>query len=299
MHRSTIVLAGLCLLLTIATGLTAWRLMHVQTAATAPQVGGANITLGLPDVVPENKPQHFTAGSALLYDTNSGSILFEQNAFQRKPIASITKLMTAMVALDYGVDWEKEVTIQPEEYVVGGRLLLHAGETVTMRDLFAASLIGSANNATLAYVRELGIPKDEFIREMNRKAVELGLEQTTFTDVTGLDTENISTAYEVARLAHTAFSQYPEIAEMTSRSDYPMVARGSGREHSIKNTNKLVSEWGETVSGSKTGYLYEARYCLVTQGSGEQGSRIAVILDSPSDIEHFADVKKLLYMNVR
>lgn len=301
MHKSTTILAFTCFLLAIVTGYSVWSLFtHESKQPGIPLVGGASINLGLPGIGPkEPDRQIFTAGSALLYDTTSSTILFEQNAFERKPIASITKLMTAMVALDHGIDWHSEADIQPEEYVQGGRLLLHRGETVTMRDLFHASVLGSANNATLAYVRQLDIPKEEFVREMNRKAIELGLEQTEFTDVTGLDTGNISTAYEVARLAQVAFSQYPEIAQATSLDEYPMVMRGSGREHTIKNTNKLVSEWGEEVSGSKTGYLYEARYCLVVQGSGEQAGRISVILDSPSQVEHFADTKKLLYMNVQ
>ncbi len=299
MHKSTIVLAGVSLILAITTGFVTWKLVTHQGRSSAPLAGGASIDLGLPGVVPENGSREFTAGSALLYDTNSGSILFEQNAFERKPIASITKLMTAMVALDYGIDWDAEGDIQPEEYVQGGRLLLHPGETVTMRDLFAASLVGSANNATMAYVRQLGIPRQEFIRAMNRKAIELGLEQTSFADVTGLDTDNVSTAYEVAVMAQTAFNQYPEIAGITSRKDYTFTVPQTGREHTIRNSNKLISEWGEQLSGSKTGYLYEARYCLVAQGTGEQAGRISVVLDSPSPVEHFADTKKLLYMNVK
>ncbi|MEX0649990.1 MAG: serine hydrolase [Candidatus Andersenbacteria bacterium] len=301
MYKSTVILAGMCTLLATITGLSVYKLFtHTPEKQNAPLAGGASIDLGLPGVGPQTeKHQAFTAGSALLYDTTSNAILFEQNAFERKPIASITKLMTAMVAIDHGIDWDREATIQPEEYVQGGRLLLHPGETVTMRNLFNASLLGSANNATLAYVRELGISKEDFVRDMNRKAIELGLEQTEFADVTGLDTHNISTAYEVARIAQVAFEHYPEIAAATTQKEYAFTVVGTGREHTIRNTNKLVSEWGEEVSGSKTGYLYEARFCLVTQGAGEQAGRITVILDSPSEVEHFADTKKLLYMNVQ
>lgn len=301
MHRSTAILAALCLFLATVTGVSLWKVFtHPSALPGGSQVGGSSINVGLPGIGPtENRDRTFTAGSALLYDTVHSSILFEQNAFERKPIASITKLMTAMVALDRGIDWEASATIEPEEYVQGGQLLLHPGETVTMRDLFNASLLGSANNATLAYVRELGIPKDEFVREMNRKAIELGLEQTEFVDVTGLDTDNVSTAYEVARMAQLAFHQYPDITKATSQHEYTFTVAGTGREHTIRNTNKLVSDWGVEVTGSKTGYLYEARYCLVAQGSGEHAQRIAVILDSPSEVEHFADVKKLLYMDVQ
>ncbi len=298
MPRSTIIFAMLSLILALTTAAVTWRLFHYSRQSSAPLAGGASVDLGLPGIEPSSS-RKYTAGSALLYDVNAGAILFEQDAFTRRPIASITKLMTAIIALDQGINWDRWVTIAPEEYVQGGRLLLQPGEEVTMRDLFAASLIGSANNATLALVRELGMPKQEFVRAMNRKAIELGLEQTEFTDVTGLDPDNISTAYEVALLAQVAFNKYPEIADVTSRQEYVFTVRNSQREHTIKNSNKLISEWGEQLGGSKTGYLYESRYCLVAQGSGEQANRIAVILDSPSEVEHFADIKKMLHMNIQ
>ncbi len=175
---------------------------------------------------------------------------------------------------------------------------MFSGEKVTMRDLFAASLIGSANNATLAYVRELGIPEEEFVKKMNRKAIMLGLEQTEFSDVTGLDVGNISTAYEVVMLAHTAFTEYPDIAHMTSSKEYSFTVKESDREHTMRNSNKLMAEWGIDVSGGKTGYLYEARYCLVVKGVGKDERLMAVVLGSPSEVEHFADIKKLLNMDV-
>ncbi len=297
MHRSTVFFAALSFVLLLGMSAVSWKLFTYQPERNIPLAGGASVDLGLPtEEKKASDSNQFTAGSALLYNTSTNQIMYEQNAFERKPIASISKLMTAMVALDHNMPLDKLATIQPEEYVQGGQLMVQPGEEVTMKDLLAASLVGSANNATLAYVRELSIPKEEFIQEMNRKAIELGLEQTQFEDVTGLDTDNVSTAYEVALMAHHAFSHYPLISELTSMKEYPITFIGSGREHSIRNTNKLITEWGINLSGSKTGYLYEARYCLVSQGTGEQADRIAVVLDSPSDVEHFSDMKSLLYM---
>lgn len=296
MKFSTIALVIICIALTSALTVVTMRLVTYQPTRSIPQVGGANIEVGLP--VEGTEQKLFDASSVLLFDRTSDKILFEQNAFERRPLASITKLMTAMVAIDHGMSWEKEAGIALEEYVQGGQLLLHPGETVSMRDLFYASLLGSANNATLAYVRELGIPKEEFVREMNRKAISLGLEQTEFYDVTGLDTRNTSNAYEIAVLAKTAFANYPAIQEATSRMEYPFLVRGSGREHTIRNTNKLISEGGQRAGGSKTGYLYEAGYCLVMQGDGETSTRIGVILNSPSERGHFADMDRLLHLHV-
>lgn len=293
MHKSTVIFAGLAVLLAAGTAAVVWHLWPSQNAPRQPDVSGVADALGLPGLRADEEAL-FDATSALLYDRDAQSILFEQNGFERVPIASITKLMTAMVALDHGFDWDQPVTIEPREYVIGGQLLLHPGETATMRDLFHVSLVSSANNVTLAYVRMLGIPPEEFVREMNRKAIEIGLEQTTFTDVTGLDPENISTAYEVARLADAAFSNYPEIAAATARAEYTFKLGGSDREHTVRNSNKAMTAEHRPFAGSKTGFLYEAGYCLVTQGTGDAKSRIAVILGSPSEQGHFADIERLL-----
>lgn len=295
MHTSTIFWAGCFLILSGLTGFAGYLVWQAHTSeGSGGSVQGTEIGLGLPGAAPENRRQEFKADSALLYDSHNGTIVFEQNGFERRPIASITKLMTAMVALEEGIDWEQEVTIKPEEYVQGGTLRLHPGESARMRDLWAASLLGSANNATLAYVRSLGVPEEEFVRRMNRKAIEMGLEQTTFVDVTGLDPGNVSTAYEVARLTAEAFDRYEKIAEYTAMTEYSMTALGSGREHVIRNTNKLLKDdW--SVTGSKTGFLYEAGYCLVVQGAGAVNDRVAVILGSESGPGHFLETRRLLH----
>jgi serine-type D-Ala-D-Ala endopeptidase (penicillin-binding protein 7) len=292
MPKSAIFFALLSLVLAGALGATVWWLS--THADLRPALGGADhLSVGLPTANQERSAKTIRAVSAVVWDTDAGIILFADNAFERRPIASITKLMTAMVALEHGFDWDRLATIEPEEYVIGGQLLLQRGEEVTMRDLFHASLLGSANNATLALVRSLSMEKQEFVREMNRKAIELNLEQTEFVDVTGLDSSNLSTAYEVARLAEAAFRDYPVIAEATAEKEYTFTVSGSGREHTIKNTNKLISEEDMSLTGSKTGYLDEAQFCLVSRGGIGQ-NRIAVVLGSPSETDSVQEVKTLL-----
>lgn len=296
MHKST-VLFGVLAIFFAGTTIGVSVVLLKEHGTSRPLVGGASIDFGLPSAGGADERTLFRAASAVLWDSEAKAIRFEQNGFERRPIASITKLMTAMVALDHGIIWDQEATIEISEYGPGGNLLLHPGEHVRLRDLFHASLLSSANNATRAYVRALGIPEEEFILAMNRKVVQLGLEQTEFTDVTGLDVGNISTAYEVARLAEAAFA-YDEIAQATSRKEYTFTVGGSSREHTIRNSNKLVTENDEPVSGSKTGYIYEARYCLVMRGAGEASGRVAVVLGSPSETENLADTKRLLHMPV-
>ena len=290
MNRSTLFFASLSLLLLLAVGYTLWQAFATKPATP---LGVSDAALGLPGLEDSSRDL-FQVASALLYDTDTSSITYEQNAFERRSIASITKLMTAMVALDHGIDWDQEADILLEEYFYGSKMRLHPGETVTMRDLFHSSLMASANNSTQAMVRQIGIPEKEFIRRMNAKAIELGLEQTRFVEATGLDPDNISTAYEVAKLAEAAFA-YPDIATASTRAEYVFTVKGSGREYRFGNSNKLIEpDQATTLTGSKTGYLYESGYCLVVQGKDEQHHKIAVVLGSLSEPGHFQDIQRLL-----
>ncbi|MCH8748450.1 D-alanyl-D-alanine carboxypeptidase [Patescibacteria group bacterium] len=296
MRTSTVLFAALALVLASATAVTLWRVTNYQLELPR-DVGETASYLGLP-VIEGDQDRTFPAKSALVWDLERDVILFEENGFDRLPIASLTKLMTAMVALDYGFDWDQLVTIELLEYVDGGKLLLHPGEEVTMRDLFNAALVGSANNATLALVRTLGVPEEEFVQAMNRKAIELGLEQTHFTEVTGLLPTNVSTAYEAARLAGHAFTAYPDIAQATSQAEYVFTVAATDREHTIRNTNQALRDGQVQLTGSKTGYLYEAGYCLVIKGSGKYVNRVAIILGHESEQRHFYDLQRLLALPV-
>lgn len=298
MHKATLIFSCICAVLAVVVGFVVYRLVLESNVSVGVE-GGSSIRLGLPGIEPKEGRSTLASTSAILFDADTKTIVFQENAFERRPLASITKIMTAMVALDHGIAWEQEANILPSEYGVGGELILHPGETVTMRDLFAASLLGSANNATAAYVRQLGISQEMFVQEMNRKAIALGLEQTEFTDVTGLSPENISTAYEIAILANYAFANYPDISDITSKKEYAFAVRGSNREHTIRNTNKLVQAGHMEVVGSKTGFLYEAGYCLVVQGAGKYANRVAVVLNDISEEAQFIDIQKLLTMQIK
>ncbi|MEO6077223.1 MAG: hypothetical protein ABIP54_00365 [Candidatus Andersenbacteria bacterium] len=294
MHKATVFFVLACIGLSASIGAVIAKIANTENVPTS-HMKSPNIAFGLADDAEamQKDSNEFQATSALLYDGQSNQIVFQQNAFERRPLASITKLMTAMVALDHGIDWNKEANILPNEYTVGGELMLSRGETVTMKDLFNASLLGSANNATMAYVRQIGMSKEEFVQAMNRKAVELHLEQTEFHDVTGLTPQNVSTAYEIAVMAHYAFTHYPEISQATSQKEYSFTVKGTGREHTIRSTNKPVQLGELEVSGSKTGFLYEAGYCLVQEGVGALKDKVAVVMNAPSEQDQFVEVAQL------
>ena len=151
-----------------------------------------------------------TASSVLVTDVASGATLFAKHDQRSAPIASITKLMTALVFLDHNPGWETAVTVTAEDQRVGGIVYLVPGETVTVRDLFSLMLVASANEAAVALARSTGL--ENFVAAMNQKALGLGMHQSQFTDETGLDAGNVASPHDLASLAQAAFSQ-PDVAQ--------------------------------------------------------------------------------------
>ncbi len=234
-----------------------------------------------------------TAGSTVLYDPDSLTILFQKNPNEVRPIASITKLMTALVFLDHNPGFNSEAEIIEADQVPGGNLDLREGERLTVWDLFNASLVGSANNATEALARLSGLSREDFLSEMNQRAKDLGLTQTSFDDVTGLSTNNVSTAYEIARLASFAFNN-SFIEEVSRQADYTFQTIGRQRKINIDNTNQLFDSFIK-ITGSKTGFTNEAGNCLVVRTDDGRGHQIvSVVLGASSAEDRFQETKGLL-----
>lgn len=164
--------------------------------------------------------------------------LFEKRADEVQPIASITKLMTALVFLDNNPGWEKTYMITADDKVEGGRLNLFPGDEVTLKDLFYTSLVASDNGAALALARATGLSEMEFVIKMNEEAKKLGLTKTHFADPVGLSEYNVSTARETAFLAQAAFAR-SEIKEATASREYNFITL-NGREKKIESTDYLL-----------------------------------------------------------
>lgn len=232
-----------------------------------------------------------SAPSAAIMDRNTGTILWQKNANQVRSLASITKLMTALVFLDHNPGWEESVTMIQEDETNGNSANVLRGEVVKVRDLFYLSLVASDNNATNALVRSTGVARDEFIDLMNQKAKELGLVNTSFRDATGLSDANQSTALEILSLAKTAFA-YGDIREVTSRQTYSFRTVG-GRLDKVYSTNKLLYSYLDVAAG-KTGHITAAGYCLVSEIIGDQNQAIiGVVLGSATNADRFYDLKIL------
>jgi D-alanyl-D-alanine endopeptidase (penicillin-binding protein 7) len=223
--------------------------------------------------------------------------LFQKQAEESQPIASITKLMTALVFLENNPGWEKTYVISAADQVTGGRLNLFPGDELTIKDLFNTSLVASDNGATLALVHASGLSEADFVAQMNGQARRLGLRQTVFLDPTGLSDQNISTARDVARLALAAFRS-PEIRTATARRDYRFRTI-NGQEKFVESTDYLLfSDAPEdfAVQAGKTGYTDRAGYCFVGLFADKSGREIiSVVLNSPGKNERFRESQFLVH----
>lgn len=230
------------------------------------------------------------ARNAILLDPATGEVLYEKNSSRSVPIASLTKLMTAMVFLEQKPDLSREVEVTGTELAGAGHTQLRRGEHVPLGELLHMSLMSSDNCATRVIATESGLSATDFVARMNSKAVELGLTGTRFVEFTGLDEHNVATASDVARMLHAAANE-PLIAEITTTRSYQF--RTERRRHAINNTDRLLYGRYE-ILGGKTGFIIEAGYCFATWVRTEGRELIAVVLGAPTNATRFADAVRLI-----
>jgi D-alanyl-D-alanine carboxypeptidase len=218
--------------------------------------------------------------------------LYQKNGFKQRPMASITKLMTAIVFLENQKIWDKKIKISQDDKKNGGKVVLEPGEELGLRDLFNVALVGSVNSAAYELARVTDLPYDDFIKRMNSKAREIGMKDANFVEPTGLDAGNKATAMDIAKLTKYALSQ-SEIKDALLMSDYTFKTV-NGTRHTIKNTNKLLKSYLNIIGG-KTGYTEEAGFCLANMVRGPESEKdiVVVILGAKSEEERFQQNKFL------
>jgi len=202
------------------------------------------------------------AAAAIIYDPETNEILWEENAQTQRSIASITKVMTATVFLENDPDLSQPVTIARSDVFQASTTHLHANDKVTTDDLLHLLLIASDNAAARALARVSPEGSDGFIRRMNEKASELGLETTHYADPSGLLSDNVSSAYDMARLIAHA-SQDERISSIMRTSEYTVYSGGK-RPITFRSTNHLLRGGDVEVRAGKTGFISKAGYCLAT-----------------------------------
>ena len=232
------------------------------------------------------------SSSALVID-QSGRALFAKNVDHVVPIASITKLMTAMVVIDAGLPLTEQIAISEndKDLLKGTRSRLHIGTVLTRRELLHLALMASENRAAEALSRVYpGGPK-AFVAAMNQKAVELGMWRTRFVDGTGLSSDNVSTAQDLTKMVAAAY-HYPLIREFTTDTG-TTVQMANGRTMNYNNSNRLVKNHEWQIGLSKTGYISEAGRCLVMQAKIAGKPVIIVLLDSWGKMTRIGDANRI------
>ncbi|MCC6639034.1 D-alanyl-D-alanine carboxypeptidase [Candidatus Falkowbacteria bacterium] len=240
-----------------------------------------------------------SAQSAILIDESSGVILYEKDAHTKRSIASITKLMTVLVFLDQKIDMNKEIVMQKEDRHQGGIEHFLVGESIRVADLVYATLVGSDNEGAYLLMRASGMSKQDFVTAMNQKAQSLGMQATEFTEPSGLDAGNVSTAHDLVLLLRAARSQ-PLIADATTRSSYSFEVKYQEEVRDVKvvATNYLTSSSYLEIITAKTGYLPQAGYCLAALLTGQHKRNISAIVLGATTIEsRFADIKALEFIS--
>jgi D-alanyl-D-alanine endopeptidase (penicillin-binding protein 7) len=247
-------------------------------------------------LLPTDSSAIIMADKAAVLSEDGRYLLFNKNADKKQPIASITKLMTALVFVETNPDWSATYKITGADNIEGGKLNLFTGDTLNLKDLFLTSLIASDNGATIALVRATGLGEEEFVKRMNEKAKTLSLSHTAFVEPIGLSEDNISTAREVALLARAALSNL-DISDAVKMSEYRFQTL-EGRDKFIESTDYLLFDSATNefqALGGKTGYTDRAGYCFVGRFQGPNGEDlIAAVLNSPGKNDRFKESKKII-----
>ena len=246
------------------------------------------------DVVKENENVEETkntldlaknATSAIMLESSTGEIIFQKNANEKRPPASMTKMMSMLLIMENiekgNLTFEEEVTASAYASSMGGsQIFLKAGEKMKVEDLLKGIAIGSGNDATVAMAERIAGTEEAFVKLMNDRAKELGLTNTNFKNSTGLDAENhYSTAYDMSVIARELV-KHKKILEFTGTyEDY--LRKDSASPFWLVNTNRLVRFY-QGVDGLKTGYTKEAGYCLTSTAEKDNMRLITVVMNEPS-----------------
>ncbi len=245
-------------------------------------------------VVVSDDPAHLAiqSSAALVLDQTTGKALVEKQPDAVLPIASISKLMTAMVVLDAGLDLNEIISISHDDIddLKGTRSRLPVGTTMTRETAMLLALMSSENRAANALGRHYpgGLPA--FVAAMNRKARSLGMFDSRFEEPTGLSSNNVSTAHDLARMV-TAAARYPEIRMFSTTAEAKVEL--NGRIQNFGNTNALVRSENWQIGVSKTGYISEAGRCLVMQAWVADKPVVIVLLDSQGKMTRVGDANRI------
>jgi len=238
----------------------------------------------------QNDELSLKSSVAMVVNQDTKEVYFEKNSSVSLPIASITKLMTAMVVLDSKLPLNDTIVINADDVHIYAKSRLAGGTELTREEALLLALMSSENRAAYTLGRNYpgGIPA--FVDAMNRKAKELGMEHSRFADPTGLLSENVATAEDLTRMLNAAY-QYKMIREFSTWPDLTMVI--AKRPQKFLNTNRLVRSGDMNIGLQKTGFINAAGKCLVMQARVNNTPLLLVFLDSVGTQSRFADAVRV------
>jgi serine-type D-Ala-D-Ala endopeptidase (penicillin-binding protein 7) len=263
---------------------------HASAATPATDAGAA----GPSRLLLDGSKLKLASSSVLVLDATAGRSIYSKSADIVTPIASVTKLMTAMVVLDAGQSLDERITIDIADLDLlrGSHSRLRLGSELSRGEMLRLALMSSENRAASSLARHYPGGLEAFVAAMNKKAGDLGMVHTHFSDSTGLSSENVSTANEVALMVKAA-ATYPLIRDATTTSSHYVEVQPTGALLGFNNTNSLVrgGEWDIQVS--KTGFIREAGKCLVMLTTIASRPIVIVLLDSVGKLTRIGDANRV------
>jgi D-alanyl-D-alanine endopeptidase (penicillin-binding protein 7) len=266
-------------------------LARARNAATAREMADSAVPRYKVDAGGDLVPD-VHAAAAIIYNPETGQVLFEENSLSQRSIASITKVMTATVFLENNPDLSETVTVARSDVFMASTTHLRVNDRLSVDDLLHLLLIASDNAAARALARVSPYGADGFIGRMNEKAAELGLESTRYADPSGLLSDNVSSAYDMARLI-TLASGDERISNIMRTPEYTVHA--ARRDITFRSTDRLLGHPEFDVMAAKTGFISKAGYCLATLlRLPENGQQVAVVvLGARSNAGRFMETQNL------
>jgi len=236
--------------------------------------------------------------SVAVIDAETGESIYEKDADIARPMASISKLMTAMVVLDAGLDMREEITLDPEDFVGPKRASsrLKAGDRLNRAEMLLMALMKSENPAAKSLARNYPGGYSAFIRAMNRKAQDLGMTTAFFGDPTGLDKRNVASSNDLVKMVRAA-GNYDVIRRFSTTKSYDFFVSNyssGNRTYKANNTSSLVRAGDYPIGISKTGFINEAGRCVVMETRVNNRPAIIVILGANSSATRWGDAKNIL-----
>ncbi len=246
-------------------------------------------------------PDDFAAESIIVKDHESGATLYSKNEYEERSIASITKLMSALVLLEKNPDWNSTTTVIGEDSM---GTHMYAGDVYTLNQLWYSALVGSSNKAILSLVNALDWPEEAFVERMNQKAREMGMTNTRFVEPTGLDEGDQSTASDLVILLNNAL-QSDKIKDALTTPEYNLYSEQRDQSHHMWSTDWLLLDWIDNdfaqIIGGKTGYTNAAGYSFTVSVKNDEGHVLdIVVLGAKEHEDRFTvarDVADMVFQN--